>query len=133
MKYFLYTCAVALLMLFNGCGDATATVFFVELKDGDVLRSPVHVKMGVSGMTVEPAGEVREKYGHHHLLINQLGFPVGEIIPSSDSTLHYGKGQTEAYLTLPPGNYTLSLQFADGSHVSYGPSMATSVRVTVEE
>ncbi len=133
MKYFLYTCTLVLFMLLNGCGNDIATVYFVELRDGDVLRSPVHVKMGISGMTVEPAGEVREKYGHHHLLINQLSVPEGTVIPANDSTIHYGKGQTEAYLTLPPGHHTLSLQFANGSHVSYGPNLAVSVRIVVEE
>lgn len=29
--------------------------------------------------------------------------------------LHYGKGQTEAEVTLPPGEHKITLQFADGA------------------
>ena len=58
--------------------------------------------------------------------------PKGEIIPASDSTIHYGGGQTDASLELEPGEYTLSLQFADGVHSSYGEEMAASIKIKVE-
>ena len=108
-------------------------VFFQDLNDNDVVRSPLTIQFGVEGIEVEPAGEVREGFGHHHLLINQTSFPAGELIPTNDSTFHYGEGQTEATIELTPGEYTLALQFADGSHASYGPDLATSVRITVQE
>ena len=107
-------------------------VYFISPADGDVVPTTFMVEMGVEGMEVEPAGEVKEGYGHHHILLNQAGWPEGEIIPPSDTTLHYGKGQTTTELTLEPGDYVLSLQFADGVHRSYGQSMSASVRVTVE-
>ena len=107
-------------------------VFFKYPENGATVPSPVFVEMGVSGMQIEPAGEVKAGFGHHHILINQTGWPEGEVIPMSDSTKHYGKGQTDASLELPAGEYTLSLQFADGVHTSYGPSMAASITITVE-
>lgn len=107
-------------------------VFFRHPADGATVPSPVYIEMGVSGMQVEPAGKVRKGYGHHHILINQRNWPEGSVIPMSDSTIHYGKGQTDASLELPAGEYTLSLQFADGVHASYGKKMATSIRVKVE-
>ena len=69
-------------------------VFFKWPRDGATVASPVFIDMGVEGMLIEPAGVVKEGYGHHHILINQRFWPEGEVIPTSDSTLHYGKGQT---------------------------------------
>ena len=61
-------------------------------------------------MQIEPAGQVKEGLGHHDILINQTSWPEGEIIPPSDTTIHFGKGQTETELTIEPGNYVISLQ-----------------------
>ncbi|MEQ8713117.1 MAG: DUF4399 domain-containing protein [Cyclobacteriaceae bacterium] len=107
-------------------------VFFKYPEDGATVGSPVYVEMGVEGMEIEPAGAVKEGFGHHHILINQTHWPMGEVIPMSDTTIHYGKGQTDTSLELAPGEYTLTLQFADGVHASYGESMAASIKVTVE-
>ena len=90
------------------------------------------IDMGVEGMLIEPAGVVKEGYGHHHILINQRFWPEGEVIPTSDSTLHYGKGQTDASIELDPGKYIISLQFADGVHVSFGEEMSDSIEIIVE-
>jgi hypothetical protein len=107
-------------------------VFFKYPEDGATVGSPVYVEMGVEGMEIEPAGVVKEGFGHHHILINQTVWPMGEVIPMSDSTIHYGKGQTDTSLELAPGEYTITLQFADGVHASYGKPMAASITVTVE-
>ncbi len=107
-------------------------VFFKWPKDGSTVASPVFVDMGVEGMIIEPAGIVKEGYGHHHILINQKFWPEGEVIPTSDSTLHFGKGQTDASIELDPGRYIISLQFADGVHVSFGDLMSESIEINVE-
>lgn len=107
-------------------------VFFKAPEDGATVSSPVFVDMGVVGMQIEPAGEVNEGFGHHHILVNQEFWPDGEVIPASDTTIHFGKGQTNTSLELEPGEYTLSLQFANGVHASYGPDMAASIKVTVK-
>ena len=107
-------------------------VFFKWPKDGSTVASPVFIDMGIEGMIVEPAGVVKDGYGHHHILINQSYWPEGQVIPTSDSTLHYGKGQTDASIELEPGKYIISLQFADGVHASFGEKMASSVEINVE-
>ena len=107
-------------------------VFFKWPKDGSTVASPVFVDMAVEGMIIEPAGIVKEGYGHHHILINQKFWPEGEVIPTSDSTLHFGKGQTDASIELDPGRYIISLQFADGVHVSFGELMSESIEINVE-
>ncbi|MBL4585437.1 MAG: DUF4399 domain-containing protein, partial [Flavobacteriales bacterium] len=108
-------------------------VFFVGLEDGDVVTSPFTVEFGVEGMEVEPAGAIVEGHGHHHLLVNHDATPSGEVIPAGDPTkLHFGKGQTATEVTLEPGTYKLTMQFANGAHASYGEMMSTSITVTVE-
>ncbi|MFT7032334.1 MAG: hypothetical protein ACJA2S_000833 [Cyclobacteriaceae bacterium] len=109
-----------------------ASVFFKHPADGATVPSPVFIEMGVKGMQIEPAGAVKEGFGHHHILINQTSWPKGEVIPASDSTKHYGKGQMDASLELEAGEYTISLQFGNGVHSSYGEDMAASIKITVE-
>ena len=58
--------------------------------------------------------------------------PKGEVSPANDKSLHFGKGQTETDLTLPPGDHTLTLQFGDGAHQSYGPDMSKTITVHVK-
>lgn len=97
-----------------------------------VVTSPFKVRFGVTGMTVAPAGEVVANSGHHHLLINQDAIPAGQSVPFTPQSLHFGKGQTEAEVTLPPGTYKLTAQFANGAHQSYGDAMSQTITVTVK-
>lgn len=107
-------------------------VYFIEPADGATVSSPVKVKFGLKGMTVRPAGELVEGTGHHHLLINTAGPKAGEVIPADDKHRHFGKGQTETEVALPPGEYVLKMQFADGYHQSYGDAMSASIRIIVK-
>jgi hypothetical protein len=108
------------------------SVSFIEPVDGAIVTSPFKVKFGVAGMEVKPAGEMAAKTGHHHLLINKESVKAGESVPADESHLHYGKGQTEADIKLAPGQYKLTMQFADGLHRSYGAPLSTSINVTVK-
>ncbi|MFL3000595.1 MAG: DUF4399 domain-containing protein [Cytophagales bacterium] len=112
--------------------ENTKKVFFKWPKDGSSVASPVFIDMGVEGMQIEPAGVVKEGYGHHHILINQKFWPEGGVIPTTDSTLHFGLGQTDTSIELEPGKYIISLQFADGVHVSYGELMSEYIEINVE-
>ena len=109
-----------------------ASVNFVEPADGAVVTSPFTVKFAVSGMEVKPAGDMAPNTGHHHLLINQGPIKAGETIPADAQHLHFGKGQTETSVTLPPGKYSLTMQFANGLHQSYGPELSKTINVTVK-
>jgi len=109
-----------------------AGVSFVAPKDGATVSNPVHVVFGVDGMKIAPAGTMMEGTGHHHLLIDGKPLPKGEVIPATETSLHFGKGQTETDLTLPPGDHTLTLQFGDGMHRSYGPEMSKTITVHVK-
>lgn len=125
--------AAALMVI--GCASTRSTmdksVSFVEPKDGAMVSSPFKVVFAVKGMAVEPAGDIKADSGHHHLLIDAGPMNSGEAIPVDATHLHFGKAQTEAEVTLPPGKYKLTMQFANGAHVSYGPVMAATINVTV--
>lgn len=105
-------------------------VYFVEPADGATVTSPFKVKFGVKGMEIRPAGDMVANSGHHHLIIDGHPVPKGEAVANNEHSLHFGKGQTETELTLPPGPHTLTLQFADGKHMSYGPAMSATIHVT---
>ena len=105
--------------------------FFIEPKDGAEVTSPFKVVMGVEGMTIKPSGGVVAGTGHHHILVNQGAMRGGKVIPTDKTHLHYGKGQTEATIELEPGEYTLTMQFADGLHRSFGKKMAHSIKIKV--
>ena len=108
-----------------------AKVFFQEPKDGAKVKSPVKLVFGVEGMDVKPAGELVENTGHHHIIIGPAGIPEGTAVPKDETHIHFGKGQTSAEIELPPGKHKLTMQFADGNHMSYGEVMATTITVTV--
>ncbi len=109
-----------------------AKVFFVDLKDGAQVSSPLTVKFGVKGIELAPAGEVKDNSGHHHLLIDvDSPPPMDQPLPSTDKIIHYGKAQTEATLTLSPGPHTLQLLFAGGNHVPHDPPVE-SEKIKVE-
>lgn len=107
-------------------------VFFVSPKDGEVVNNPVKLVFGVNGMEVEPAGMAKEGKGHHHVAIDGSFVEKGIVVPADSMSIHYGKGQTETELTLAPGTHTLTMQFADGFHQSYGEAWSKTIEITVE-
>lgn len=109
-------------------------VYFIEPQDGAEVTNPVKIKMGVGGMEIAPAGEVKEGTGHHHIIIDGPDYiEAGQVIPSDENHIHFGQGQTETELNLPPGEHTLTLQFADGEHKSYGKEWAKKIKIIVKE
>ncbi len=108
------------------------SVDFVEPKNGATVTSPFKVVFAVSGMTIAPAGDMTTNTGHHHLLINAESIPSGVVIPMDETHKHFGKGQTETEVNLPPGKYKLTMQFANGAHQSYGPKLEKSIEVAVK-
>jgi hypothetical protein len=112
---------------------AGAKVYFKNLKDGDKVKSPFKVEMGIDGLTVDTAGAIVPGTGHHHLLIDAGdSIASGVVVPKDAQHMHFGKGQTSTEVTLPAGQHVLTLQFADGIHRSYGSKLATTITVTVQ-
>jgi uncharacterized protein DUF4399 len=114
---------------------AEAKVYFTNLKDGDTVTSPVTIRFGLSGMGIAPAGTEAPNTGHHHLIIDDKteGEALNEAIPMDEKHLHFGKGQTEATVTLPKGQHTLQLVLGDWTHIPHKPPvMSERITVTVE-
>ena len=102
--------------------------YFTNIQDGDKVVSPFRVAFAVSGMGVSPVkAGMLEGTGHHHILIDlplpaDIKKPIPFDAPNEAAHQHYkhfGGGETETVLTLPPGKHTLRLLFADASHVPY--------------
>ena len=112
---------------------AGAEVYIISPKDGAKVTSPFVVQFGLKGMGVAPAGVKFENSGHHHLLIDtEAPTDPGAPLPASEKVVHFGKGQTETTLTLPPGKHTLQLLLGDASHVPHNPPvMSKKITVTV--
>jgi hypothetical protein len=112
-----------------------AVVYFISPKDGDAVTSPFKVQFGLSGMGVAPAGVEKPNTGHHHLIIDATLSPeeLKEPIANDAKHLHFGGGQTETMVTLPPGQHTLQLVLGDWSHVPFNPPlMSPVITVTVK-
>jgi hypothetical protein len=96
---------------------------------------PVTIRFGLTGMGIAPAGTEIPNTGHHHLIIDDKieGEALNEAIPMDEKHLHFGKGQTEAAVTLPKGQHTLQLVLGDWTHVPHKPPvMSERITVTVE-
>ena len=94
--------------------------YFTNLKDGDQRETPFVARFGLSMRGLVPAGKTAGRAGHHHLLINQaLPLDFKKPLPFTDQYIHFGKGQMEMVINLPPGTYDLRLLLADQGHIPY--------------
>lgn len=109
---------------------AGAQVYFIEPADGASVKSPVTVKFGLKGIGVAPALVEWPNTGHHHLLVNREAVPAGTVIPNDAQSLHFGGGQTEAQVPLPPGTHTLILELGDHQHIPHRPPVV-SPKITI--
>ncbi len=122
----------AILFIFLSFNAFSEKVYFINLQDGDILKSPFLVQFGLTGKGIAPAGVDIENTGHHHLLINVDEIDYSSPIPSTSQHLHFGLGQTETKLDLPSGKHRLQLILGDKHHIPHQPPLASEViEVTV--
>jgi hypothetical protein len=94
--------------------------YFTNLKDGATMEAPFVARFGLSMRGIVPAGQTAGSAGHHHLLINQpLPLDFTKPLPFTEHYIHFGKGQMETVVDLPPGTYTMRLVLADQGHIPY--------------
>lgn len=99
--------------------------------DGEVIQGEsFRVWFGLRNMGVAPAGTVRPMTGHHHLIIDTPLPDMDDVIPADRNHVHFGKGQTETVLKLPPGTHTLQLVLADHDHMPHSPPVV-SKKITI--
>lgn len=111
-----------------------ARAYIVSPAHGEVVKGPVKVRFGLSGMGVAPAGVQAPNTGHHHLLINVKDKPaLDKALPADDNHRHFGGGQTEVVLDLTPGEYTLQLILGDHDHIPHDPPVISEkIRIRVK-
>jgi hypothetical protein len=137
-------------MLACGAGDeameggddaGAASVSFVGLEDGATVTSPLEVCLEVSGVTIEPSGEIVEGAGHHHIIVDpgadeKAAYSVSGMmdpIAKDETHIHMGDGSTCTTLELSAGEHELMAVVADGAHIPMDPPVTASVKVTVGE
>ncbi|MEO0421869.1 MAG: DUF4399 domain-containing protein [Pseudomonadota bacterium] len=113
---------------------ADAEVYFLEPADHAVVPPSFKVVFGLRNMGVAPAGTDRPNTGHHHLLIDSPeGLDFTQPLPATDQVRHFGGGQTEAVIELPPGKHTLQLVMGNFVHIPHAtPVVSNTITVTVE-
>lgn len=134
------TLATLLLCLFSWGASASelsstspsdAAAYIISPNDGATVPSTFTVKFGLRGMGVAPAGMNKANTGHHHLIIDgelpALNQPMGSNVK------HFGGGQTETTVTLPPGKHSLQLILGNHLHVPHNPPvLSEKISITVK-
>src|ERR1700722_11738482 len=107
-----------------------AYVYIGWPQDGESVGKSFKVWFGTRNFGVAPAGVRKANTGHHHLLIDVPVPPLDQPIPNDRNHLHFGLGQTETVVELPPGKHTLQLLMGDANHVPHAPPLM-SKRITI--
>ena len=112
---------------------ADAYLYFIWPQDGATIKGAFWARFGLRNMGVTQAGSTAPNSGHHHLLVD-VDEPVAlnEPIPQDKTHLHFGAGQTEARIELPPGRHTLQLVLGDAKHYPFNPPVISKkIHITV--
>jgi len=115
--------------------DGKNGVYWMTPKDGATVDGTFTARFGVKGYELAPAADgLQEGTGHHHVIVDDPKGYVekGEAIPFDATHLHYGKAQKEGTIELSPGTHTLTLQFANAKHESFGKKFAKTITVNVQ-
>lgn len=112
-----------------------AEEYIIWPPDGAVIHGgKLWVRMGLRNMGVCPKGVVFPNTGHHHLLIDTDLPALDQEIPSDRNHLHFGAGETDARIELPPGKHTLQLILGDHNHVPHVPPVySKKITITVQK
>ena len=109
-----------------------AKAYFIDLKDGDTVKSPLLIRFGLTEqMGIAPALADWPDTGHFHLIIDSK--TPNPDRPISNHHLHLHKGQTEAIVELKKGRHTLQIVMGDYSHIPHDPPvMSEQITINVE-
>ncbi len=113
-------------------GDAF--LYIIWPPDGTTVKGAFWCRFGLRNMGVTQAGSNAPNSGHHHLLID-VDEPLdpNEPIPQDKRHLHFGAGQTEALIELPPGKHTQHQVLGDAKHYPFNPALISKkITITVK-
>jgi len=128
------SCLLVVALLSSPTVFAETELYFISPRDGDTVSGEFTVSFGLRGMGVAPAGVDVPNTGHHHLLIDMDTSPPMDVpLPKTEQLRHFGGGQTETVLNLPPGEHTLQLLLGNFSHIPHNPPvMSEKITIIVE-
>ena len=111
-----------------------ALLYFIWPQNGAVTKGAFWCRFGLRNMGVTHAGDDYPNSGHHHLFVDvNEPLDVSKPIPQDKNHLHFGAGQTEARLDLPPGKHTLQLVLGDAKHYPFNPPLVSEkITITVK-
>lgn len=121
---------ISVFFSFNISQALAAEVYIISPKEGETVSPNFTVLFGLKGMGVAPAGVEKVGTGHHHLLIDTDLPNFGYAIPADPHHVHFGGGQTQATITLSPGQHTLQLLLADHNHLPHDPPILSD-KITI--
>jgi hypothetical protein len=108
-----------------------ALLYFIWPQNGATIKGGFWCRFGLRNMGVTHAGDDFPNSGHHHLLLDVTDpLDPHEPIPQDKNHLHFGAGQTETRLELPPGKHTLQLVLGDAKHYLFDPPLF-SEKITI--
>ena len=108
-----------------------ALLYFIWPQNGATIKGGFWCRFGLRNMGVTHAGDDYQNSGHHHLLLDATEpLDPKEPIPQDKNHIHFGAGQTETRLELPPGKHTLQLVLGDAKHYLFDPPIM-SEKITV--
>jgi len=108
-----------------------AYLYIIWPPNGAKIKGGFWVRFGLRNMGVTHAGDNYPNSGHHHLLVDvNEPLDLNAPIPQDRNHLHFGAGQTEARLELPPGKHTLQLVLGDAKHYPFKPPLV-SKKITI--
>jgi hypothetical protein len=135
----IFLSATIIALAFVACNNQTEENTTETAQDEAVVETPAPVEINgdVYFVNVKDSQDIKLPFiagkGHHHLLIDKSFDPEGTVVPASETSIHYGKGQTQDTIkTLSKGKHTLTLQFANGAHMSYGEKLSKTITVNVK-
>lgn len=110
-----------------------AYLYIIWPTDGARIKGAFWCRFGLRNMGVTHAGDKTPNTGHHHLLIDvDEPLDLNEPIPNDKKHMHFGLGQTEARIELPPGRHTLQLVLGDSEHIPFDPPITSKkIHITV--
>lgn len=114
-------------------GDDSDAVSFVAPTEGESIAGSIAFDLAAEGVTVEPAGEVRDGAGHFHVVADAECVAAGDAIPRDVDHVHLGDGQSDGVIYLGPGRHELCVQLGDGVHTAQGLTDTVSVAVGIDD
>ena len=110
-----------------------SAVVIASPAEGDTTGQDVTIVLAGQGVMIEKASGTRaEGIGHHHLFLDTLATPDGEVIPpTSQRVIHIGTGDsTFTFKGLPAGRHQVIAVIGYGDH-SAMPQRRDTVRFIV--